>query len=120
MNPRVAYVTGNIGPTSTGEHLDVKQVGGGNFSSGALDRFVEIDDPQYGRVPLSRVGVTGDQASHRRRGSHGIDYGTASGSRVYLKGGARVVGSTPTEHGDKLTIQLPNGQKYTFLHGRSA
>jgi hypothetical protein len=120
LNPRVAYITGNIGPTSTGEHLDVKQVGGGNFSSGALDRFVEIDDPQYGRVPLSRVGVTGDQASHRRRGSHGIDYGTASGSKVYLKGGARVVGSTPTEHGDKLTIQLPNGQKYTFLHGRSA
>jgi hypothetical protein len=120
LNPRVAYVTGNIGPTSTGPHLDVKQADGKDFSATSLDRYVEVDDPQYGRVPLSRVGVTADAANHRRRGSHGIDYGTASGSRVYLKGGARVVGSASTEHGDKLTIQLPNGKKYTFLHGRSA
>jgi hypothetical protein len=120
LNPRIAYITGNIGPTSTGPHLDVKQADGRDFSKTALDRYVEVDDPQYGRVPLSKVPVTADAANHRRRGSHGIDYGTASGSRVYLKGGARVVGSTRTEHGDKLTIQLPNGKKYTFLHGRSA
>jgi soluble lytic murein transglycosylase-like protein len=120
LNPRVAYVTGNIGPTSTGQHLDVKQVGGGNFAANALDRFVEVDDPQLGRVALSKVPVTNTQAQHRARGSHGIDYGTYSGSKVYLKNGARVVGSVKTEHGDKVTIQLPNGQKYTFLHGRSA
>ena len=120
LNPRIAYVTGNDGPTSTGPHLDVKQTDGKDFSSTALDRYVEVDDPEYGRVPLSRVGVTADAANHRRRGSHGIDYGTHSGSRVYLKGGAKVVGSVRTEHGDKVTIQLPNGQKYTFLHGRSA
>ena len=120
LNPRLAYVTGNIGPTSTGPHLDVKQTDGKDFSSTALDRYVEVDDPEYGRVPLSRVGVTADAANHRRRGSHGIDYGTHSGSRVYLKGGAKVVGSVKTAHGDKVTIQLPSGQKYTFLHGRSA
>jgi len=120
LNPRIAYITGNIGPTSTGPHLDVKQSDGKDFSATALDRYVEVDDPEYGRVPLSRVGVTADAANHRRRGSHGIDYGTASGSKVYLKGGARVIGSVKTEHGDKLTIQLPNGKKYTFLHGRSA
>jgi hypothetical protein len=85
-----------------------------------LDRFVEVDDPQLGRVALSKVPVTNTQAQHRARGSHGIDYGTYSGSKVYLKNGARVVGSVKTEHGDKVTIQLPNGQKYTFLHGRSA
>jgi len=98
----------------------VKQTDEEDFPKTALDRYVEVDDPQKGRVPLSKVPVTADAANHRRRGSHGIDYGTASGSRVYLKGGARVVGSTRTEHGDKLTIQLPNGKQYTFLHGRSA
>jgi hypothetical protein len=120
LNPRVAYITGNIGPTSTGQHLDVKQVGGGNFAANALDRYVEVEDPELGRVALSKVPVTAGQANHRARGSHGIDYGTYSGSRVYLKNGARVTGSVKTEHGDKVTIKLPNGQQYTFLHGRSA
>jgi hypothetical protein len=120
LNPRLAYVTGKIGPTSTGPHLDVKRADGGDFAANALDRYVEVDDSQYGRVPLSRVGVTADAKSHRARGSHGIDYGTYDGSKVYLKGGAKVVSSVKTEHGDKLTIQLPNGQKYTFLHGRRA
>jgi soluble lytic murein transglycosylase-like protein len=116
---RPVYTTGNIGPTSTGPHLDVKQVGRGEFSPTALDNFVEIDGKDYGRVPLSRVGVTGDFASHTVRGSHGIDYGTYSGSKVYLKNGAKVVSTTPSEHGDVLTIELPNGQQYTFLHGKS-
>jgi hypothetical protein len=98
----------------------VKQVGGGNFAPTALDRYVEVEDPQLGRVALSKIPVTADQANHRRRGSHGIDYGTYSGSRVYIKNGARVVSSVKTEHGDKVTIKLPSGQQYTFLHGRSA
>jgi hypothetical protein len=120
MSPRLAYVTGNEGPTSTGPHLDVKRVDRGNFKPTDLDRYVMVDDPQYGRVPLSKVGTSDGQAEHRARGSHGIDYRTASGSKVYLKGGAKVVGSVRTKHGDQLTIQLPNGKQYTFLHGRSA
>ena len=120
LNPRLAYVTGNIGPTSTGPHLDVKRADRGNFKPTDLDRYVVVDDPEKGRVPLSKVGTSDGQAEHRARGSHGIDYRTYSGTKVYLKGGAKVVGSTRTEHGDKVTIQLPNGQKYTFLHGRSA
>lgn len=120
LNPRLAYVTGNIGPTSTGPHLDVKRADRGNFKPTDLDRYVMVDDPEKGRVPLSKVGTSDGQAEHRARGSHGIDYRTYSGTKVYLKGGAKVVGSTRTEHGDKVTIQLPNGQKYTFLHGRSA
>jgi hypothetical protein len=120
LNRGVAYVTGNIGPTSTGPHLDVKRTDGGDFPATALDPYVDVQSPGGSRVPLSRVGVTADAANHRSRGSHGIDYGTESGSKVFLKGGARVVASVKTEHGDKLTIKLPNGKQYTFLHGRSS
>ena len=37
------YTSGNIGPTSTGPHLDVKQVGGGRFEETALDDYVVVD-----------------------------------------------------------------------------
>jgi len=33
LNPKVAYITGNIGPTSTGPHLDVKREDGGRFAA---------------------------------------------------------------------------------------
>ncbi len=116
---KLAYVAGNIGPTSTGQHTDVKGVDGQRFAPDALDKYVEVDDPEYGTVPLSKVGITGNWESHTRRGSHGIDYGTYSGSKIYVKNGAEVVGSVPTEHGDKVTIQLPTGKQFTFLHGRA-
>ena len=122
---RVAYRTGNVGPTSTGEHLDVKKVGGGRFDLAVLDPYVEVDDREHGTVTLSRlrvltnfVGDSWDQ--HYARGSHGIDVGTHSGTPVFVKNGARVVSSRPTEHGELTVIQLPNGQKYSFLHGYSA
>ena len=119
-SPFLVYTSGNIGPTSTGQHLDVKQVGGGQFPTNALDEYIEVDDPELGVVPLSRVPITGDFASHTRRGSHGIDYGLYEGTKIYAKNGARVISNTPTEHGDKLLIQLPNGKQYTFLHGTAA
>ena len=125
MRPSMAvYVTGNIGPTSTGPHLDVKQVGGGRFAETALDNYVEVEDPEFGRISLGelreRTGGIGDSFDqHLARGSHGIDYGTHSGTEIFLKNGAKVVGSRPSEHGDVLTIELPNGQQYTFLHGNS-
>lgn len=122
---KLAYVTGNIGPTSTGEHLDVKDASGQRFSYRALDKYVEIDDPDYGTISLGdlreKTNFVGDSwDEHNARNSHGIDYGSASGSKVYVKNGATVVGSVPTEHGDKVTIQLPTGKQYTFLHGNSA
>ena len=49
------YVTGNIGPTSTGPHLDVKQVGGGRFAETALDNYVEVEDPEFGRISLGEL-----------------------------------------------------------------
>jgi len=119
-SPFLVYTSGNIGPTSTGQHLDVKQVGGGQFPTNALDEYIEVDDPELGVVPLSRVPITGDFASHTARGSHGIDYGLYEGTKIYAKNGARVISNTPTEHGDKLLIQLPNGKQYTFLHGTAA
>jgi hypothetical protein len=126
LNPRVAYITGDIMPGGArSEHLDIKQADGGRFAENALDRYVEIEDPQFGRVAPSTLraklpgrGDNFDQ--HVARGSHGIDYPTANGSKVFLKGGAKVISSQATEWGDKLTIQLPNGKRYTFLHGRSA
>ena len=36
-----------------------------------------------------------------------------------LKNGAKVVSSQPTANGDLLTIQLPDGRQFTFLHGTS-
>lgn len=120
MRRTFAYVSGNIGPTSTGAHLDVKKVGGGEFSPDALDNYVEVDDPEFGTVPLSKVPITGDFASHTVRGSHGIDYGLYANTKVFLKNGARIVGTRPSVHGDVLTIELPNGEQYTFLHGTTA
>ena len=125
FRPTLAYISGNIGPTSTGPHLDVKEVGGGNFAEDALDEYVEVDDPDYGRVSLGEIrkrtgGIGDNQAQHRARGSHGVDYGLHDGTKVYVKNGAKVIGSTPSVHGDVVTIELPNGKQYTFLHGNKA
>ena len=114
---QLIYTSGNIGPTSTGPHLDVKRVDGQEFPVNALDTFIEVDDPELGRVPLSKVPITGDFAEHKARGSHGIDYGLYSGTQVFAKNGAKVVNTQPSEHGDVVTIELPNGLRYTFLHG---
>ena len=128
MRPTLAYITDNIGPTSTGPHLDVKQQDNPNtpqnefareFSAKALDQFVIVEDPQFGRVPLSHIPVTDTFAGHVARGSHGIDYGTAKGSKVFPQNGARIVSKSRTQHGDKLVIQLPDGRRFSFLHGKT-
>jgi muramidase (phage lysozyme) len=122
---KLAYVTGNIGPTSTGEHLDVKDESGQRFHYRALDKYVEIDDPEFGTISLGdlreKTGFVGDSwDQHKARNSHGIDYGAASGSEVFVKNGAQVVSSVKTEHGDKVTIQIPTGKRFTFLHGKGS
>lgn len=116
MRPKLVYRIDSIGPTSTGPHLDVKDTSGGNFGRYDLDRYIEVEVGGR-RKPLSTV-ITDDQAAHRRRGSHGIDFAYPKGTGVFLKNGAQVVSNTPTEHGDKLVIQLPNGRTFSFLHGR--
>jgi hypothetical protein len=124
MTPTLAYITSDIGPTSTGEHLDVKDVTGARFQENALDNFVEVADPEFGRISLGTLkqklpgrGDSFDQ--HLARGSHGIDYPTAKGSKLFIKNGARVVSKTSTVHGDKVVIQLPDGRRFSFLHGKA-
>jgi len=117
------YTTGNVGPTSTGQHLDIKQVGGGRFELSELENFIEVDDKDHGTVSLAKLrqltNNVGDSfQEHVNRGSHGIDVGTYSGTDVFLKNGAKRVSSVPTEHGDLTTIRLPDGRQFTFLHGK--
>lgn len=124
MRPTLAYITGDIGPTSTGEHLDVKQENRQRFAENALDKFVEIQDPEFGRISLGdlkrRLPGRGDNFDqHVARGSHGIDYPTAKGTKLFVKNGARVVSKVPTAHGHKVVIQLPDGRRFSFLHGTS-
>ena len=111
-SPVLAYVSGNIGPTSIGiGHLDVKKVGRGRFAETALDEYVEVDDPEFGRVSLGEIrkrtgGIGDDFDDHVARGSHGIDYGLYSGTKIYVKNGAKVIGNRPSIHGDVTTIQI--------------
>jgi len=119
MSPTLAYVTGNIGPTSTGQHLDVKRTDRSFFNYNDLDPYVVVDDPELGRVPLGAVPETGDFASHTARGSHGRDYGTYSGTKLYLRNGARKISVQPSVHGDIVTIKLPDGRMFTLLHGKA-
>lgn len=122
MSPTLAYISGNVGPTSTGQHLDVKRTDGSYFNYRDLDPYVVVDDPELGRVPLGSVPETGDWNSHVNRPvpSHGRDYGLYNGTKIYLTGGARVISNRPSVHGDVLTIKLPDGRMFTFLHGKAS
>jgi hypothetical protein len=112
-----AYLQGNIGPTSTGPHFDVKRVGGGYFPREYLDQFVAVNGK-----PLSS-GTTvpgGTFAGHQRRNSHGWDYAFGDGRHAAtLKGGAQWMDGAPTEHGERRRFRLPTGEVFQFLHGRS-
>jgi len=124
MRPTLAYITSDIGPTSTGEHLDVKDVTGKRFAENALDAFVEIEDPEFGRISLGalkkKLPGRGDSFDeHVARGSHGIDYPTAKGTKLFIKNGARIISKARTAHGDKVVIQLPDGRRFSFLHGNA-
>lgn len=119
LRTQIAYKVGNIGPTSTGAHLDVKDTSGAYFARKDLDNYVGFKTGSQ-VVPLS-VGVTvagGEFGARRSYGSHnGWDYAMPSGTPVVLRNGARIVSKRPSEHGDVLTIGLPDGRRFTFLHG---
>ena len=121
LRTQVAYKVGNIGPTSTGAHLDVKDTSGAYFARKDLDNYVGFKTGAN-VVPLS-VGVTvkgGEFGAQRSYGSHnGWDYAMPVGTPVVLRNGARVVSKRPSEHGDVLTIGLPDGRRFTFLHGKA-
>lgn len=119
MRQEIVYKVGNIGPTSTGAHLDVKQETGSYFGRESLDNFIAFQTPK-GIQPLS-TGVTvsgGRFGAPRSYGSHaGWDYAVPAGTPVVLRNGARMIASRKTEHGDQLTIALPDGRRFNFLHG---
>jgi tape measure domain-containing protein len=112
-----AYLQGDIGPTSTGPHFDVKKVGGGYFDRKLLDKYVQVNGK-----PLSS-GTTvggGTFAAHQRRGSSGWDYAFGTGRQAAtLMGGAQWLEGKPTAHGEQRRFQIPTGEQFQFLHGKS-
>jgi len=112
-----AYLQGDIGPTSTGPHFDVKKVGGGYFDRKFLDQYVQVNGK-----PLSS-GTTvggGTFAAHQGRDSSGWDYAFGGGRHAAtLMGGAQWLEGKPTAHGEQRRFQIPTGEQFQFLHGKS-
>lgn len=132
MRPTLAYITSDLG--SPGQpHLDVKQQDNPNtpqnefrarFKENELDQFVVVQDPEFGMIPVGdlrkRLPGRGDSFDqHMARGSHGIDYPTAYNSKVFVRNGARIVSKQQTRWGSMVIIQLPDGRRFSFLHGKS-
>lgn len=132
MRPTLAYITSDLG--SPGQpHLDVKQQDNpntpqnefkGRFKENELDQFVVVQDPEFGMIPVGdlrkRLPGRGDNFDqHMARGSHGIDYPTAYNSKVFVRNGARIVSKQQTRWGSMVIIQLPDGRRFSFLHGKS-
>lgn len=122
MRNEIVYRVGNIGPTSTGAHLDVKQVGRDFFGRRTLDQYIGYKTAE-GFQPLS-TGVTvngGEFGASRSYGEHrGWDYAMPAGTPVVLKRGAKIVAvEKNTGHGDRLTIGLPDGRQFEILHGKA-
>ena len=123
----IFYRGGNIGPTSTGMHTDIKTLDGSRFDLNELDQFVYVEDRDHGRVSLTALRRLTNNAGdswdeHAARGSHGIDVGTYTGDGLYLMNGARFLEneSFDSEHGYVAVIQLPSGKKFAFRHGTKA
>jgi hypothetical protein len=132
MRPTLAYITSDLG--SPGQpHLDVKQQDNPNtpqnefrarFKENDLDNYVVVKDPEYGTIPVGELrkrlpGRGDDFDQHMARGSHGIDYPTAYNSQVFVRNGARIVSKQQTKWGSMVIIQLPDGRRFSFLHGKS-
>lgn len=124
MKPQVVYKVGNIGPTSTGPHLDIKDTSGAYFNRNALDNYLGYRQPNGSIIPVS-AGITvpnGEFYAPRAGRPHhgGWDYAMPSGTDVVLKNGARVIHvAKGTEVGDILTIGLPNGRRFKIIHGKA-
>jgi murein DD-endopeptidase MepM/ murein hydrolase activator NlpD len=137
MGKTLAYITDGIMPGGGfSEHTDIKQQDNPNtpanerlayFKDNALDNFVEFNDPEFGNITLSelrrRIPIAGggfyDMRDGGTRQHAGYDYGTKKGTKLYLKNGARVVSKSQTQWGSMVIIQLPDGRRFSFLHGKS-
>lgn len=129
MRPTIAYRIGNLGYGSTGPHLDLKRVDRGTsqttgsvpLATDELDDFVEVQSGGQW-LPLSKgTTITDNESRHRARGSYGMDYAADDGTPVRLKNGAQVVDVFKGDQGtDHMIIELPDGRRYQFLHGKRA
>ena len=112
------YTQGNIGPTSTGPHFDIKRSDGAFFERSALDKYVMVD----GKPLSSATPLPGQEYGARRNyGGHaGWDYSFANpNARLTLQNGANWVRNTPgTPNGDEAAFVTPDGQVYKILHGK--
>jgi hypothetical protein len=129
MNPSVVYKIDSLGYGSTGSHLDLKRVDRGtNRTTGAVpikpnevDKFVEVNVGGNWQPLSIGTTITDDETLHRQRKSYGVDYAAPAGTEVRLKNGARVVDSFKGDKGtDHLIVELPDGRRFQFLHGRKA
>ena len=132
------YTTGGIMPKGGySEHTDIKQQDNLNtpenehlarFEDSALDDYVYFNDPKYGEITLSelrrQIPIKGGNFDDLRDGGErvhrGYDYGTKDGTKLFLKNGAKLISNSPTAWGDKVIIELPDGRRFSFLHGRGA
>ena len=110
------YVQGNVGPTSTGPHFDIKRLDGQYFDRAALDKYVSVNGGALSAgttVPGGQFGASRSYGEHR-----GWDYAFGDGAKLNLKGGAEFVSSRSTQHGDATIFMTPDGTKYQILHGK--
>jgi hypothetical protein len=109
------YVEGNIGPTSTGPHFDIKREDRGRWEREALDQYVHVDGNPLSSGRTVGGGVYGAPRSY---GTHrGWDFAFGGGTSLTLTNGAVWLDSRPTRHGDKARFRTPDGQVYEILHG---
>ena len=111
------YTQGNIGPTSTGPHFDIKRTDGKFFERDALDKYVDVNGGALSAgttVPGGRFGAARSYGQHR-----GWDYAFGDGAKLSLKGGAQFVSNTTGgANGDATIFMTPDGTKYQILHGK--
>ena len=110
------YREGNIGPTSTGPHFDIKREDRGFWDRTGLDAYVLVNGE-----PLS-TGKTvsgGRFGAPRSYGAHkGWDFAFGGNGNLTLTNGAVWLGVHSTKHGDKARFQTPDGAVYEILHGK--
>ena len=118
-SPVLAYISGNIGPTSTGPHLDTKRVDRGYFEVSQLDDYIEVDYNGK-RVPLSKTPQTSGFYAKRGSRTHaGYDHALPVGTKIYAKNGAKVTykADSGDGNGDVVAVNIPGIGEIQFLHG---
>jgi hypothetical protein len=110
------YIEGNIGPTSTGAHFDIKRSDRGFWDRNTLDSYVLVNGEPLSSgktVDGGRFGASRSYGAHR-----GWDFAFGGRGVLTLTNGAVWLGSSSTKHGDKARFRTPDGAVYEILHGK--